>query len=178
MIVFRHADSRFPFLWEREDQPPARWHGEGDGPAQYFSDTPDGAWAELLRHEEIVDPEDLTTITRALWAAEIPDEEPQARPELPAGVLLGDTRTYASCRDEARRLRDEGVTRLVAPSAALLPGDARGWKVDDGLIPGSPRDGQTIVLFGRRPEVVGWHAAFEGRPSGDILNKVRHFGPA
>jgi hypothetical protein len=28
--------------------------------------TPDGAWAELLRHEEITDPEDAATIRRAL----------------------------------------------------------------------------------------------------------------
>jgi hypothetical protein len=53
MIVFRHADPSLPFLWEDVGQPPARWHGDGDGPVQYFTDTPDGAWAEFLRHEEI-----------------------------------------------------------------------------------------------------------------------------
>jgi hypothetical protein len=34
-------------------QPPMRWHGPGEGPVQYLSDTPTGAWAELLRHEEV-----------------------------------------------------------------------------------------------------------------------------
>ena len=52
MIVFRQADPRYPFLWESPDQPAGRWHGPGEGPAHYFSDTPVGAWAELLRHED------------------------------------------------------------------------------------------------------------------------------
>lgn len=50
MIVFRHADPRFPFLWEIAEQSAARWHGDHEGPAHYFADTPDGAWAEFLRH--------------------------------------------------------------------------------------------------------------------------------
>ena len=58
MIVFRQADPRYPFLWSDPAQPAARWHGEAEGPAHYFADTPDGAWAELLRHEEITDPAD------------------------------------------------------------------------------------------------------------------------
>ena len=82
MIVFRHADPRLPFLWEDARQPPGRWHGGGEGPAHYFSDTPDGAWAELLRHEEIRDPADLATLRRAIWAVEIPDEEQAAAPGL------------------------------------------------------------------------------------------------
>ena len=72
MIVFRHTDRRFVFLWEGPDQPAARWHGDGEGPVQYVVDTPDGAWAEFLRHEEIVTSEDVATIRRALWAVEVP----------------------------------------------------------------------------------------------------------
>ena len=71
MIGFRHADIRLPFLWEGPDQPPGRWHGEGEGPVHYFADTPDGAWAEFLRHEGITDPDDLDTVRRALWAVEL-----------------------------------------------------------------------------------------------------------
>lgn len=62
MIVFRQADPRYPFLWDTAAQPPARWHGPGEGPAHYFADTPAGAWAELLRHEEITDPDDAATL--------------------------------------------------------------------------------------------------------------------
>src|SRR5262245_40501368 len=57
MILFRQVDARFPFLWEDARQPAGRWHAAGDGPAHYFADTPDGAWAEFLRHEEITEVE-------------------------------------------------------------------------------------------------------------------------
>ena len=61
MIVFRQTDHRYPFLWESAEQPPGRWHGAGEGPAHYCADTPDGAWAEFLRHEEIGDAADTRT---------------------------------------------------------------------------------------------------------------------
>ena len=73
MIAFRHSDGRFPFLWEDANQPSARWHREGEGPVQYLADTPDGAWAEFLRHEEITDEIDLEGISRALWTVSITD---------------------------------------------------------------------------------------------------------
>jgi hypothetical protein len=57
MIHYRHADPRFPFLWESNDQPP--------GPVQYFADTPDGAWAEFLRHEGIRADAELVNLRRA-----------------------------------------------------------------------------------------------------------------
>ena len=71
MIAFRHCDRRWPFLWESAVQPQARWHGEGEGPVQYLADTPDGAWAEFLRHEEITDEADLAGVSRALWAVSV-----------------------------------------------------------------------------------------------------------
>lgn len=174
MIVFRHADPRFPFLWENAGQPPARWHGEGEGPVHYFSDTPDGAWAEFLRHEEITTPEDIATIRRALWAVELRNP-PTEQPNLPVQTLTGGPETYDDCRAEARRVRNRGATGLIAPCAALFDGGARGWKVDGGLQPASSRDGYVMVLFGRRPDLVGWPATIEGRPSEDLLPRVRHF---
>lgn len=174
MIGFRHTDPRFSFLWEDADQPPGRWHGTGEGPAHYFCDTPDGAWAEFLRHEEITDTEDLLTIRRTLWAVELGDDPPQ-HVTLPTATVTGGTETYTSCQKEARRLRQRGASRLVAPSAALLPGGAQGWRVDGGLQPGPLRDGQVIILFGRRPDLIGWPAAREGHPGEELLPRVRHF---
>src|SRR5215467_384965 len=104
MIVFRQADARYPFLWEGPAQPAGRWHASGDGPAHYFADTPDGAWAEFLRHEEITEREDLVTIRRQLWAVEIGDAHLQPV-RLPADVLTGGLETYTACQTEARRLR-------------------------------------------------------------------------
>lgn len=174
MIVFRHADPRCPFLWEIAEQPAARWHGNHEGPTHYFADTPDGAWAELLRHEEITAPEDVLTIRRALWAVELP-EPPAARPDLPLATLTGGPETHDACRAEAARLRAAGAAGLTAPSAALLDGGARGWRVEVGLQPARPRNGQVIVLFGARPDLVGWPATTEGRPGEDLLEHVRHF---
>lgn len=171
MMAFRHADPRFPFLWEQSDQPAARWNGAGEGPVQYFADTPDGAWAEFLRHEEITSPEDLETVTRVLWVVELP-EGGYAEPRLARATLRGGLETYEECRAEARRLMAVGARRLRAPTAALRTGAAAGWRVDAGLQPGADRDGHTLVLFGRCPDVIGWRAA-HGRPAPDLLNNVR-----
>ena len=42
MIGYRHSDPRYPFLWEDNAQPAARWHGDGQGPVHYLADTPTG----------------------------------------------------------------------------------------------------------------------------------------
>lgn len=178
MIGFRHADPRFPFLWESAEQPAARWHGDGEGPVHYFADTPDGAWAEFLRHEEITDPLDVLTIRRSLWAVELPEpgaDAPLAEPRLPMRVLRGGRDTYPACRAYARRVRQRGSVGIVAPSAALLRNGASGHRVEAGLRRGPARDGKVIALFGPRPDVVGWQAAAEGRPDPGLLPFVRHF---
>ena len=175
MIVFRHADPRFPFLWESADQPPGRWHGPGEGPAHYFADTPDGAWAEFLRHEEIADSADLATVERALWAIEL-RRLPKAAPALDAATLTGDPDSYEACRAEARRIRARGERGLAAPSAALLPGTSSGFRTEGSLQPGPPREERVVVLFGRQPGLVGWAACGTGRPRPDLLRRVRHFG--
>lgn len=175
MIVFRHTDPRFPFLWESEGQPAGRWNAAGEGPVNTFADTPEGAWAELLRHEEISDPADVLEVRRSLWAVEVSDV-PSARPRLPRATLTGGTRSYPACRREASRLRERGDRGLTAPSAALEPGGAHGWRVVRGLRHGPRRDGRVIVLFGARPDLVGWEAVYEGRPSGKLLSRVRRLG--
>jgi len=175
MIVYRHADPRFPFLWESARQPPARWHGLGEGPVQYFADTPDGAWAEFLRHEGITEESELVNVRRALWAVEVPNDLRADTPRVDETVLTGGFDTYEACRKEARQLRNNGVSALRAPSAALLPGGARGWKVDGGLQPAAERDGTVLAVFGVRPDFVGWIAAFAARPRSDLLAQVRPF---
>jgi hypothetical protein len=172
-IWFRNADRRWPFLWEDSSQPAARWHGLGEGPAQYLADTPDGAWAEFLRHEEITDPEELAGVTRHLWAIELPgNEDEPAAPRLRPSVLKGGLDSYPHCQDEARRLRADGATSLEAPSAALRDGTARGEFTRAGLVEADPRDGRVRVLYGPRPNVPGWLCA-DGRPSERILSLVR-----
>jgi hypothetical protein len=175
MIVFRQVDARYPFLWEDAGQAPGRWHGTGEGPAHYFADTPDGAWAEFLRHEEITEPEDVLTIRRQLWAVDIGDA-PAAAVSLPPAITRGGPDTYGRCQREARTLRKGGTQRIVAPSAALVPGGASGLRVDSGARPAGPRDGKVVVVFGAPGGIVGWVAAEDGRPAVDLLERVNHYG--
>jgi hypothetical protein len=174
MIVFRQADARYPFLWEDAAQPAGRWHAHGEGPAHYFADTPDGAWAELLRHEEITEAEDLLTIRRQLWAVEIGDA-PIETVTTPASVMTGGLGTRTRGQADARTLRARGVQRLEAPSAALVPGGARGYRVQGGVTPSAPRDGRVVVLFGPPDGLVGWIAAEDAHPPVDLLARVNHY---
>jgi hypothetical protein len=173
VICYRNADRDVPFFWESNAQPPARWHGPGEGPAHYLATTPDAAWAEFLRHNEITDPADLAGVERAMWAVEIPDDEPLVSPRLGRPTLLGGRDAYPRCQREAARLRAGGATGLRAPSAALRTG-ASGWRTQEGLRPGPLRRAETIVLYGARPEIVGWAACAVGRPRDDLLPRVRH----
>ncbi len=174
MIAYRHCDRRYPFLWEDEGQPAARWHAAGAGPAHYFADTPGGAWAEFLRHEEITDPRDVLGVSRALWAVEI-GEAPVDAPALPVEICTGGEGTYLACQAEASRLRAGGASGLVAQAAALQDEAAGGWRVDAGLQGAAPADGRVFVIFGPRPDLVGWLIVDDGHPPVEVLPGVRHF---
>jgi hypothetical protein len=172
---YRHCDPRFAFLWHSAEQPAARWHGAGEGPASYFADTPSGAWAEFLRHEGITDAADLVGVRRSLWAVEVPDEilAKAARPKLSRATLTGNEKSYAACQNEARRLRAAGATTLKARDAALLPGQARGW-ISGALLKRStkPRDGMVWVHFGACA-FVGWLVVDAGCPPAVVVGMVR-----
>jgi hypothetical protein len=179
VILYRHAPPGFPFLWETPDQPAGRWHATGRGPVQYLADTPDGAWAEFLRHEEINLPEELEGIARSIWAVEVPDGVLHATviPQVAPDDLVGGLGSYAVCQAEAARIRAEDAPGLRAPSAALVPGGAQPWQVHGGLQPAPARDGEVIVLFGPRPDLIGWRVADAGRPAPDLLPRVRPLEP-
>jgi RES domain-containing protein len=175
VIAFRQVDARYPFLWEDASQPAGRWHAAGEGPAHYFADTPDGAWAEFLRHEEITDPADLETIRRQLWSVDIGDVSPHAV-GVARATATGGPETYAVCQRAARELRAGGVRCIVAPSAALVRDGARGRIVSDGVRHATEgRDGRVIVLFGPPRNLVGWIAADRGGPAVDLLDRVHHY---
>ena len=174
MVVFRQIDARYPFLWEGAKQPAGRWHGHDEGPAHYFADTPDGAWAEFVRHEEITEPDDLATVRRQMWVVDIGDAAAESV-QLPERVLTGGRETYPACQAEARRLRQKGAQRLVAPSAALKRGAARGMVVSHGVRLGPAKDGTVVVVFGSPEGMVGWTAADHARPPVDLLDRVHHY---
>jgi hypothetical protein len=175
-LGFRHCDPRFPFLWQAVAQPAARWHGEGEGPANYFADTPTGAWAEFLRHEEITDAADLAGVRRSLWAVELADDG-YAAPTLPDTTALGDLASYPGCQAEARRLRSAGAQRIEAASAALWSGAAAGWLAQAyGTSPAPAQDGRVWVLFG--PCLArGWVVVDAGQPPAMVMPLVRPLTP-
>ncbi|MBX3142714.1 MAG: RES family NAD+ phosphorylase [Trueperaceae bacterium] len=174
MMLFRHTHPNFPFLWEDSAQPAARWHAAGEGLVHYFATTADGAWAELLRHEEIVEPEDLEGIARrAMWVVTVDvPESGLDEPVLPADVLTGDTATHVACQREARRLREGGSVGLRAPSAALRPGGAVRLTFDGGQR--FERLGsEVVVLFGSHPSLTAQLVSIGGRPDARLLEFVR-----
>ncbi|HEY9733306.1 MAG TPA: RES domain-containing protein [Drouetiella sp.] len=173
MIVFRNADPRYPFLWETKNQPGARYHRHDEGPAQYFADTADGAWAEFIRHAEITDVDELEDVRRALWCIEIDDDAPPIS-SLPLTTATGDKSTYAACQDYASSLRKRGQKRIHERSAALIPGGARGHRVNTGLQNGPPREGIVVVIFDYLPNNTGWRACV-GSPPAHVLGITKHF---
>lgn len=173
---YRTCATTHPFLWTAAKQPAARWHADGDGPAHYLADTPTGAWAEFLRHEEIVDADDLEGIDRALWVVDVPSDVVVGAPSpsLDPDVLIGDETTYKTCRVEAQALRTAGATALVTRSAALVPDGATGWEVGPGGETSSvAQDGEVLVIFGPPTGLVGWPACLPGKPDPRLIPLVR-----
>jgi hypothetical protein len=89
--------------------------------------------------------------------------------------MTGDLATYRSCQAEARRLRESGASGLVGPSAAVSGATGSGFRTDGGLRRGPRRPERVFVLFGPRPDLIGWAACADGRPRDDLLVRVRHF---
>ena len=69
--------------------------------------------------------------------------------------LYGDEATYAACQAYARAARAAVAAELTAPSAALVPGAARGQHTDGELREAADRDGQVWALYGKRPDLRG-----------------------
>ena len=123
-IAHRYSSYDTPF-WVRENSLPGRWHVRGDGPTQYLSLSTDGAWAELIRNEELRTEDEIAMVSVAMWAvlinqgmiidyssfqlAELAGFDPSA--------LVDEN--YERCQREGARLREEGYAGVLAPSAAL-----------------------------------------------------------
>jgi hypothetical protein len=172
-VFFRYSSYDVPF-WVRPNTTDERWHRVGDGPTQYLSATADGAWAELIRNENLRSEADLKLVSMPLWQAEIEqssvadyrDFETAERAGFSPEALIDDDQSR--CREEGLRLRKGGFTGVLFPSAAL-PGELN------------------LVLFGPRI-LLPWGAPrllasgipamrlTVGAPPPDILPRVRHHG--
>lgn len=172
-VYFRYSSYDVPF-WVRPNTTEERWNGTEDGPTQYLSATADGAWAELIRNENLRSEADLDLVQMGLWQARITeaaiadyrDFETAERAGLNADALVDDDQSI--CRVEGRRLREAGFRGVLYPSAAL-PGEANlalfGPRI---LLPW----GATRLLSSGIPGML----LTKGAPPSELLPRARHVG--
>ncbi len=172
-IAHRYSSYDTPF-WVRENTQPGRWHRVGDGPTQYLSLSTDGAWAELIRNEELRSEDQVAMVSVSMWAvlieggviADYSSFEQAERSGFDPAALVSEN--YEQCQSEGDRLRKKGFSGVIAPSAAL---------------PGS----LNVTLFGARVMSTWDRPKFlasslpvtviaKGAPPPGLLPRVRHLG--
>jgi RES domain len=173
--AYRYSSYDTPF-WARENSVPGRWHIRGDGPTQYLSLSTDGAWAELIRSEELRTEDEVTLVNVPMWAVAVHQamvvdyatfERAEAAGFDPAALVDED---HGRCQREGRRLRDVGYGGVLAPSAAL-PGEVN-------LTLFGPR---IASAWGRPPLLASSLPAMiiaRGAPPPGLLGRVRQIGSA
>ena len=168
-MAFRYCSYDVPF-WVRPNTRPGRWHTAGDEPTQYWSLTPDGAWAESIRYEELSTEEELDEIRTAMWVCRLPrmgladltDTNVCNRYNLTDEDLTADA--WGHCQRAAMEIRRE-ARGVLAPSAALAD------TLNVTLF--GPR---RVIAFQRTPALAsaipGAIAAI-GRPPHGLVGRVR-----
>ncbi len=122
-VAFRWSTYDVPF-WARGNTREGRWNRLGDDPTQYWSLSPDAAWAELIRHEGLTTEGELDLVRMPLWVcrfatARIEDLRvscTRARLGVDDGQLLDDD--WTACQELRARLPAR-VAGLIAPCVAL-----------------------------------------------------------
>jgi RES domain-containing protein len=160
-VAFRWSDYDTP-LWARPNTSAQRWNQTGESPTQYLSLTTDGAWAELIRAEDLRTVEEMRLIDMPMWVLRVRETriadygtfEKAATAGFPPDALTDED--HGRCRVEGARLRAEGFRGVLAPSAAL---------------PGATN----LTLFGARL-AVDWDCRDEHRLSSSIPAKQLAIG--
>lgn len=172
-VAFRYSNYDTPF-WVRPNSEPGRWHRFGDEATQYLSTTVDGAWAELIRAEELHTEQEAALVRMPIWVAEvhvqrIADYSTFEKAEIagfPPEALVEED--YSLCQAEGKRLRSAGIQGVLAPSAALSGSGS--------LTLFGPRVASTWSL---RPLLASSIPATKiavGAPPEGIVARVRHRG--
>lgn len=172
--AFRYADYDVPF-WARANTQDGRWHRSSEAcRTQYLSVSPDGAWADLIRSENLRTEPEVALVRMPLWVARLDENgivdystfERAEAAGFPPDALIDDD--WERCQTEGTRLRDLGLRGVLAPSASL-PGEV------------------TITLFGGR-RAVHWdddplvasaipaNVVTVGRPPVGLVDRVRFVG--
>jgi hypothetical protein len=172
-VAFRYSDYDTP-LWVRPNTEDGRWHVARTEPTQYLCLSPDGCWADLIRHETLQTEIDVALIRIPLWVLKINEEriadystfEKAEAAGFPPHALIDED--WERCQVEAERLKGLGFRGVLSPAAALA--------------------GETaMTLFGGR-RTVGWDEeprlastipakiVTVGAPPGGLVERVRFRG--
>jgi len=171
VIAWRYSNYDTPF-WARNNTRDGRWNTADEASVQYLAMEPNGAWAELIRAEELRSEEEVATVRIPIWVAAVNEvvvdystfDKAEAAGFEPDALVDDD---WKRCQDEGRRLRGLGYGGVITPSAAL---------------PGATN----LVVFGarilwgwRRPSVLSATipatVAAVGSPPPGLVGGVRHF---
>jgi RES domain-containing protein len=171
--TYRYSSYDTP-LWTRPNSEAGRWHSPEDGPTQYLSMTTDGAWADLIRHEELSSEYEVSLVNIQMWAIKVDQAlvvdystfEKAEAAGLNPETLIDDNLTRS--RQEGARLRSLGYAGVLAPSAAL-PG-ARNLTLFGARTASSWS--QPPLLASSMPTSI---VAVGGPPAG-LLAQVRRYG--
>lgn len=174
-IAHRYSSYDTPF-WVRENSQMGRWHVSGDGATQYLSLSTDGAWAELIRNEELRTEDEVAMVSVSMWAVTIDQEmivdyssfELAEQAGFDPSALVDED--YELCQREGARLRALSYAGVLAPSAAV-PGATN-------LTLFGPRMAST---WDRPPLLASSIPATiitKGAPPPGLLARVRHIGTA
>lgn len=173
LVAFRYCDYDVPF-WVRTSTRPGRWHRTGHEPTQYWSLTPDGAWAELIRFEELQTERELDEVRMPLWVCRAPaaglanlagNPTLRERYDLTEDDLTAED--WTACQDAAPRLRRR-YRGVLSPSAAL-----------DGALNLTLFGPRRMIALERKPALasaVPAALASIGRPPRGLVGRVRRRG--
>jgi RES domain-containing protein len=146
LVAFRYSSHDVPF-WVRPNTFAQRWNLPLEGPTQYWSSTPDGAWAEHIRFNDVRTETELDEVRIPVWVCrlsgigllDLRERNVCDRYGLSVRDLTADD--WSACQRAATAMRADGVRGILSPSAALA-------------------DAANVTLFGPRRAI-----AFERHPA-------------
>lgn len=173
LVAFRWSNYDVPF-WARPNTRDGRWNRAHGEPTQYWSLSPDAAWAELIRHENLTTEAELDQVRMPFWVCRVPTmhlvdlrgEAERERHAVTLDALVADD--WEGCQRVLPTLVERAMG-VIAPCAAL-PEHAN------------------ITLFGAR-RAIKWSTAPAlastvptakaaiGRPPDGLLARVRRPTP-
>jgi RES domain-containing protein len=169
LVAFRYCSYDVPF-WVRANTLAQRWNVPSEGATQYWSLTPDGAWAEHIRFNDIRTDAELDEVRIPIWVCRlsamglIDAREPAVRRlyQISSSDLTADD--WTACQRAATAMRSDGARGILSPSAALAN------TINVALF--GPR---RAIAFERRPALASAVPATIvaiGRPPKKLVNRV------